>query len=75
MIRSQKKNYELMSYIIIFFYKEAIRPPILVVRAFYLRKQIAYEARLFIVPYFSIRSSGTSAYPADQPSWLKMHRV
>ena len=75
MIRSQKKNYELMSYIIIFFDKEAIRPPKLVVRAFYLRKQIAYEARLFIVPYFSIRSSGTSAYPADQPSWLKMHRV
>ena len=52
MIRSQKKNYELMSYIIIFFDKEAIRPPILVVRAFYLRKQIAYEARLFKVPYF-----------------------
>ena len=64
-----------MSYIIIFFDKEAIRPPILVVRAFYLRKQIAYEARLFIVPYFSIRSSGTSAYPDDQPSWLQMYRV
>ena len=51
----------------IFVDKEAIRPPILVVRAFYLGKQIAYEARLFIVLYFSVRSSGTSAYPDDQP--------
>jgi len=59
----------------IFFDKEAIRAPMLVVRAFYLRKQIAYEARLFIVPYFSARSSGTSAYPDDQPSWLEMYRV
>ena len=59
----------------IFFDKESIRPPMLVVHAFYLRKQIAYEARLFIVLYFSVRPSGTSAYPDDQPSWLKMYRA
>lgn len=59
----------------IVFDKESIRPPMLVVRAFYLRKQIAYEARLFIVLYFSVRPSGTSAYPDDQPSWLEMYRA